>query len=137
MDPGSSGRDCLRPYGAQYRRWNLTLPVIECFTSNVGPCDKLVGAVNVNDNFVVNKANKIDDDAPYDMICAPDFACADWHSDPADVDGAYAYYDNKPQDSGWRQKTIYFLLDCSPHVLTGRTGGENFGILAEVPILVE
>lgn len=33
-------------------------------------------------------------------------------------------------------KSIYFLPDCSGHKLTGRTGGENFGVLAEIPALV-
>ena len=33
-------------------------------------------------------------------------------------------------------KSIYFLPDCSGHKLAGRTGGENFGVLAEIPVLV-
>jgi Flp pilus assembly protein TadG len=33
-------------------------------------------------------------------------------------------------------KSIYFLPDCSGHELAGRTGGENFGVLAEIPALV-
>ena len=52
-------------------------------------------------------------------------------------DGTPAYYDDYPQDSGWRQKTLYFLPDCSYHEPSGRTGGENFGVLAKVPVLVQ
>ena len=33
-------------------------------------------------------------------------------------------------------KSIYFLPDCSGHELAGRTGGENFGIVAKIPVLV-
>jgi Flp pilus assembly protein TadG len=33
-------------------------------------------------------------------------------------------------------KSIYFLPDCSAHELAGRTGGENFGVLAKIPALV-
>lgn len=33
-------------------------------------------------------------------------------------------------------KSIYFLPDCSAHELAGRTGGENFGVLAKIPVLV-
>lgn len=33
-------------------------------------------------------------------------------------------------------KSIYFLPDCSGHELAGRTGGENFGVLAKIPALV-
>jgi hypothetical protein len=36
----------------------------------------------------------------------------------------------------YEDKTIYFLPDCSPHVPTGRSGGQNFGILARIPVLV-
>jgi len=35
------------------------------------------------------------------------------------------------------QKTIFFLPDCTPHEPKGRTGGQNFGILAEIPVLVD
>jgi len=34
------------------------------------------------------------------------------------------------------QKTILFLPNCTPHEPLGRTGGENFGILAQIPALV-
>jgi len=33
-------------------------------------------------------------------------------------------------------KSIYFLPDCTAHELAGRTGGENFGVLAKTPALV-
>lgn len=35
------------------------------------------------------------------------------------------------------QKTIFMKPDCSAHIPTGLTGGENFGILAEIPVLVD
>jgi len=35
------------------------------------------------------------------------------------------------------KKSIYFLPDCTPHMPTGTTGGENFGILARIPVLVK
>ena len=31
---------------------------------------------------------------------------------------------------------MYYLPDCTPHEPTGTTGGENFGILAKIPVLV-
>jgi len=34
------------------------------------------------------------------------------------------------------KESIYFLPDCTPHDLAGRTGGENFGVLAKIPALV-
>jgi len=34
-------------------------------------------------------------------------------------------------------KSIYFLPNCAPHIPRGITGGENFGILAKIPVLVK
>lgn len=34
-------------------------------------------------------------------------------------------------------KTMFFLPDCEPQEPRGITGGENFGILAEIPVLVK
>jgi hypothetical protein len=49
----------------------------------------------------------------------------------------YAEYDEDPQLTGYRQKTIYFLPDCHAYTPKGRTGGENFGVLARIPVLVD
>ena len=34
-------------------------------------------------------------------------------------------------------KSIYFKPDCTPHEPAGVTGGENFGIMAKIPVLVK
>jgi hypothetical protein len=36
----------------------------------------------------------------------------------------------------YEDKTIYFLPDCTPHDPAGTSGGENYGILAKIPVLV-
>jgi hypothetical protein len=33
--------------------------------------------------------------------------------------------------------TLYFLPDCELHEPTGVSGGENFGVIAKVPRLVQ
>jgi hypothetical protein len=50
------------------------------------------------------------------------------HYDLKNVDGSQAPYE---------KKSIYFLPDCTPHELTGVSGGYNFGILAKIPVLVK
>jgi hypothetical protein len=50
------------------------------------------------------------------------------HFNLEDVGGAPATY---------QKKTIYFLPDCDVHVPAGGSGGENFGILARIPVLVQ
>jgi hypothetical protein len=40
-------------------------------------------------------------------------------------------------DATYDAKSIYFLPDCKVHEPTGLSGGQNFGILARVPVLVK
>lgn len=149
---------CWQSETKQIRLWNMTLPVIDCDASgNVGPCNRLSGAVEVNVAWIVDKANNIDADAPEQMEL-PDFNAdgqsdGTWSNSSSDgvvrwndfvntfnirrPDGTLAEWDADPQVSGWRQKTIYFLPDCAFNEPTGRTGGENFGVLAQIPVLVD
>ena len=132
--------------------WNMTLPVVDC-TDGIAPGSPLVGAVNLDVVWVVNQSNKIDDDAPTQMALPPDdsdgVSPGTWSNAAADgvtrwddfvtamnlrgENDALATYAN----DGWRQKSIYFLPSCSYQEPTGGTGGENYGILAQIPVLVD
>ncbi len=126
--------------------WPLTLPVIDCGDqNNVGPCQELVGAVEINVVWITKAGEDPGyNDAPKEMAnwecpshcncpgpdcngtcCWNDFVS---HFKLENVDGTPAPY---------AQKSIYFLPDCNPHEPMGVSGGENFGILAEIPVLVE
>lgn len=129
------------------RPWELTLPVITCPGNNVGTCEEVRGAVTVNillivDNGFVNGANAYDE-VPYHMAAIPPGYGAWENSSPdgsvrwqsfvehyhlQNVDGSSAPYDSA---------SMYFLPDCEPHEPRGRSGGENFGILAKTPVLVK
>jgi hypothetical protein len=37
----------------------------------------------------------------------------------------------------FQHKNIVFMPDCQPHEPVGVTGGENFGVLAQYPVLVD
>lgn len=148
--------DCWEEATEKTKPWNLTLPVIEC-PSGVGPSNKLVGAVNLNVVWIVDQANQIDTRAPNEMELPPDdvsgVSPGTWSNASTDgitrwddfvstlgiekPDYTPAHWDADPQESGWRQKTIYFLPDCSYHEPKGLTGGENYGVLAEIPVLVD
>lgn len=124
--------------------WNLTLPVVDCnsCSSGIQPCSIVVGAVSVNIVWITHSGVKNDPDgnAPYVM--------GDWaNSSPNGVErwdsfvshfklklpsGQPATYAN----NGFMDDTIYMQPDCTPHIPTGRTGGQNFGILAKTPVLV-
>ncbi|WP_290653640.1 pilus assembly protein TadG-related protein [Aquisalimonas sp.] len=149
--------DCWVEETGQQGLWNMTLPVIDCPDGNVGPCNDLVGAVNVNIAWIVDQANNIDADAPYQMELPPEDSDGEspgtWSNDSDDgierwddfvetfnirkPDGTLATWDDDPQERGWKQKTIYFLPDCSFSEPIGQTGGENFGVLAQIPVLVD
>lgn len=136
------------------RLWGLSLPVIDC-SGGIAPSAPVVGAVNVNIVWIIDEANKIDDDAPWRMERPPEnsdgISPGDWtNSDPDGItrwndfvgadnfnlaldDGTRATYEN----DGWRQKSIHFLPSCEAHEPRGQTGGENFGVLAKIPVLVD
>ena len=149
--------DCWEAQTERKRLWNMTLPVFDCPAGQIGPSNTLVGAVNLNVVWIVNNANKINDDAPFEMELPPTDAQGEspgtWtNADPNGVtrwddfvadfgiekpDGSFATYDSHSPDSGWQQKTIYFLPDCAYHEPKGQTGGENYGVLARIPVLVQ
>jgi hypothetical protein len=131
--------DCWQARPDPTQPWNLTLPVVDCPGNNVGTCQTVVGAVNLNIVWITGAG----EDPQYTQ--APTQMGAWSNSDPdgqirwndfagpagfdlQNVDGTPAPY---------AKKSIYFLPDCEVHVPAGGTGGDNFGILAKIPVLVE
>ncbi len=135
---GTSGSD-----GIPDQPWSLTLPVIQCPSNNVTSCSTLIGAVVVNVVWVIRDNNPLGpmtprpEDTPHRM--------ADWYCDPATNTDTQCWTsftnhfnllapDLSPAIAS--AKTIYFLPDCEPHTPVGGTGGENYGVLARIPVLV-
>ncbi|MDI5987054.1 TadG family pilus assembly protein [Halomonas sp. M4R5S39] len=129
--------------------WTLTLPVIDC-EDGVAPSNRLVGTVTVHIVWAVSNAqeNKIDEFAPERMGLEADAEGVEWPGDweNASTDGEARWddfvdhfslrsEDDTPAD--WRKMSIYFLPSCDYHEPKGQTGGENFGILARIPVLVD
>lgn len=120
--------------------WNINLLVVECPGNNLENCPLVKGLVNIDIIWVNVSTDPQFNDVPTQMAdwsctttdtaeereaCWNDFAD---HFSLQNVDGSGAPY---------QQKAIYFLPDCSVHTPIGETGGENFGILAKYPKLVE
>lgn len=131
---------CWEAATNKQRPWELKLPVINC--SDTGPtCKKLVGAVVVNVLWVTDNANTTnpkDEDVPKVM--------GRWSSsttDPLTRWGEFVRYEehNLQNADGTpaliQQKHVYFKPDCAPHIPSGITGGKNFGVLAQIPVLVK
>jgi hypothetical protein len=148
--------DCWIGKTGKTKAWNMTLPVIRCPENNIGPCEQVVSLVNVNLLWVLRDENKVDDDAPTEMESPDPTMYTDWwnydpdgtvrwnsfvaHFNLQTSDNKLAEYEIINEDgsksSGFTKKTLYFLPDCTPHELKGVTGGENFGVLARIPVLV-
>jgi len=50
------------------------------------------------------------------------------------------HFQLKNADDGYAplaKKSMYFMPDCTPHEPIGVTGGNNFGVLARIPVLVQ
>jgi len=134
--------------------WGLRLAVIDCPGNNVGVCSNLRGAVELNILWITGSGTDPHyNDIPRQM--------SDWSVLPDGLDdscgsgcnlntdeGRQACWDNfvchfnlkniaDGSPAPYQKKTIYFLPDCTVHALAGRTGGENFGILAQIPVLVQ
>jgi len=118
--------------------WELILPVIDCGdANNVGTCEEIVGAVVLNIVWITGGGeDPLYKDAPTQM--------ADWSN--SDPDGtvrweSFVSHFNMVNADGtpapYAKKSIYFLPDCTPHDPIGISGGENFGILAKIPVLVQ
>jgi hypothetical protein len=115
---------------------SMVLPVVTCPSNNIGTCEKVVGAVQVEVVWVTDGGN----DPTYNNAPTQTSGWADsnpdgqirWqnfvsHFDLQNVDGSPAPY---------AKKSIYFKPSCEYAEPTGVSGGENFGVLAKIPVLV-
>jgi hypothetical protein len=138
--------------------WTIRLPVVDC--SEGGPtCHPLVGAVVINIIWIIREGpqyneplhQKNDDIIPKQMIAPEGSGVSDWSSTNPNAQERWDNFalhfnlqitEDQIIDWEWLKanniiKTIFFLPDCSPHIPEGDSGGENFGILAKIPKLVE
>jgi hypothetical protein len=135
---------------------HMTLPVVDC-EDDPTTCAKLVGAVTVTVVHMTQDPNykdlpgdiepKVDGDPDktWKRIEAND-ACKDkenpdkcvWEKFVENYGLIQAKLNPETDDysAEYHAKSIYFLPHCEPHVPIGVTGGENFGMLAEIPVLV-
>ncbi len=120
------------------RFWQITLPVIECAGNNVSPCSNLVGAVNVNIVWITRTDKNQMREVPKKM---ENWSCPSGYTPEQCWESFVNHFQLKDVQSGtpvpYEDKTIYFLPDCSIHKPIGHSGGENFGILSKVPVLVK
>ncbi len=155
-------RECWSPnlknnrnaYPERTTSWRLTLPVIECGSDiKVQSCENVVGAVNIEVVWITSSGKDPKfENVPVKMDnwkapLTPDTEenrKSNWnhfvdHFNLKLPDGQPAYWNNKfgSNTYGYGSKTVYFKPSCTMHKPIGLTGGQNFGILAEIPVLVK
>ena len=129
-------RSCWVSATGRLDPWTLTLPVIECPGNTLDRCARVVGAVTINIVWITGaEDDPTYSDAPWVMEDPRDQTT--WSSN--DPDGqvrwnSFVQNFNLSPDL-YSSRSVYFLPDCNDHKPTGRTGGENFGILAKIPVL--
>jgi len=123
--------------------YSITLPVIDCCPDDdpncdpsVGNCMKFIGIVNVDVLWVVDSgASHVH--PPRKMggwSCAPTATESQCWTSFTDYYNLQNYDGSEPELT---QKAIYFKPSCAPHFPVGNTGGQNFGVLAQIPVLVK
>jgi hypothetical protein len=136
-------RTCWQILTGETQPWTLTLPVIECPGNNVNSCASMVGAVTVNIVWITSW----EDD--------PSYSWAPWQMENPRTGTTWSSNDpngqvrwnsfvqdfNLKKVDGtpvpYQRRGVYFLPDCNTHPPKGRTGGENFGIMAKIPVLAK
>ena len=127
---------CWEDTTGKTEKWNLTLSVIICPGNNVGTCEQTVGAVNIDIVWITDAGEDPEyTNAPWQM--------EDWSNNDPDGQERWnsfvQYFKLQDVDETpcpYEKKSIYFLPNCTYHEPAGLSGGENFGILAKVPVLV-
>ena len=128
--------------------WPLKLPVVRCDESNT--CAPLVGAVEVFVVWMIHQNDPHMNDVPLKMA---DWTCQSFPAPTIKSERLSCWKEfidhfkirnvNGPPVSDadyeemYQKKNLLFLPSCEEHEPTGNTGGENFGILARIPKLVE
>ena len=125
------------------RPWRLALPVIECPGNNLSSSERVVGTVVLDVLWITGENDDFSySDAPQQMD--KPHSSDTWSS--SDSNGqvrwnSFVQYFNlkKLDGSGapYQKKTVYFLPECHHQIPKGRTGGENFGIMAKIPVLAK
>jgi hypothetical protein len=136
-------RQCWESATGRTRPWTLTVPVISCPDYQMGNCQSVVGAVTIHVVWMTGENyDPFFNDVPWTME-NPNTG-ATWSS--SHPDGSVRWMSfvqnfNLQRLNGspvsYREKSIYFLPDCNYYQPKGRTGGENFGVLAKIPVLAK
>jgi Flp pilus assembly protein TadG len=118
--------------------WSMRLPVIDCPGSNVGPCSKLTGVVEIEVLWMTGPGDKNKyNEVPRRM---DNWSCGSAMTGEQCWQSFVDNFNLKRNDGvplTYEDKTMYFKPVCQAHEVAGRTGGGSFGVRAKFPVLVK
>lgn len=151
-------RDCwIGKSNNKTKTWQVRIPVIDCDNS---PCNRVVGVIEADILWMTpHNAERVDGanaDVPRKMYYEDASEEIDWwcgKKDDVDKDDDVAINSISKadcwaefvevfqitSDAGgdlWEKEAVYLAPHCDKVEPVGRSGASNFGILAEIPILV-
>lgn len=141
--------------GRPDKPWKITIPVIDCSEGN--DCGTVTGVAEVNVVWITGSGNDTALDKrkawyptkmtnPNPEADGPLKGKATWICDTCTTPQEYwddfvnkfqLQNNNNTGKAIWDFKTVYFLPDCTIHKPTGGTGGTNYGMMAQYPVLVK
>jgi hypothetical protein len=132
--------------------WEVTLPVVKCPGNNITTCQEVTGVVTVKIVWIT-KAGEDPEylDIPTNMDAdgngVPEYTCPDpstltlnqridcWNNFTS-VYNLQNAPGSEPVEAPYQKKAIYFHPECGYEKPRGGVGGKNFGILSQIPVLV-
>ena len=130
--------DCFHGREDNDQPLSMTLPVVTCPDNNVGTCELVVGAVEVEVVWITGAGEDPSyNNAPtkmggWDMSAEPNGQIR-WQ----DFVSNFNLQNVGGSPAPYAKKSIYFKPSCTVAEPTGGSGGENFGVLAKIPVLVD
>lgn len=128
--------------------WTIKLLVIDC-NDNSQTCKTVVGVVTVNVLWTMGTDEYAQGYVPVEMSSVPGFvdnngnevgSWASLNTNYLDRWDEFAQHFNLLQPNGlpaeYNPFTLYFHKNCDLVEPTGLTGGNNFGVMARIPVLV-
>jgi len=118
--------------------WPVTLPVVMCQGNNIGPCSYVTGYVETKILWITRTDKNQMREVPRKMgewSCPPESTPQQCWDSFVDKFQLRDVLNETP--ATYEDKTIYFVPECKYHEPVGRSGGENFGILSKIPVLVK
>ncbi len=130
--------------GIPDRGWQLKLLVVKCPGNNVSNCAEVTGVIKLTLLWINDKNDPQYKEVPRKMSVDSAAGTRSWQCTAADGEACWndfvAFFNLQTWDgqpAEYMDKSFYFLPACEYTENTGGSGGENYGVHAKIPKLVQ